>query len=351
MVKIQAFLALEASLATRLSTTASALLKPLMQALDAAIDAEDWEGAERLVGDIDLSDAYALNVGYVDYVSKLAMLFGASRVTRRPGTSAVALGFDDETRELANESFRRMVEEGLTEYLKAQALQLIALKKPTPPELSESLFANVFKDSEASKKAWLTRRRNAEKAKAGDWNVSFSEDLSDLDAGIKAEITGAMHELVAVYPQLKNIRVVADDTLTHSGSLASKSIDSLRLNKDLWNPEYLKTYAKEWDGCLIDASPRGVTIHEMGHVLDNQVLNKLGSKKYNALVSKFTDPENYETYSTTPYGMENHAEFMAESFTAYFLKKGANGAHPDTTKRVLSTADAIWSLMDKHLKP
>lgn len=160
MIKLRAFLALEESLTLRLSSTATALMESTLKAIDAALENEDFDTAESLVQEFDLTQVFDMNQGYIDYVSKLAMIFGASRVTRKPGTSAVALGFDSEAREASIGALRKMILGPLTEYMKTTALQLIALRKPAPATTQDQLF----KEEQEGK--YLGKALKAAKAKA-----------------------------------------------------------------------------------------------------------------------------------------------------------------------------------------
>lgn len=185
----------------------------------------------------------------------------------------------------------------------------------------------------------------------GAWSGSIDPELK-LSANTRAAIEDTMHKLSARYPSLAGVRVRAGDWLEGSETLATKSKDAVILNASKWADEaFIAKYAKDWDGCLIDPSPGGVIAHECGHILDGQLLEKLGSRKYNNFLKKQgIDVQAIGNEQTTPYGMENSFEFMAESFAAYHAQHGAPGAHKDIAAAQLATANRLWTAIDKELK-
>jgi hypothetical protein len=153
VIKIEAFLALEASLAGRLRDAFRAYVSGTLSKIEDALDKEDYDEAVRLVGTIDLRYPFESAKGYIAWVTNLVMLFGASRVTKRPGTSVVGLGYEKMMAQQIVSSFCTVSADSGTQYLVEQALQLIAQRRKDK--------AQVQKDSAASYKAWVTRRRNA----------------------------------------------------------------------------------------------------------------------------------------------------------------------------------------------
>lgn len=125
-IKVEAFLALEAALTQRLQASLRALTSPLYKGAAAALTSGDHDEAERLVRSLRLGDIYEKNKGYVAYLTNLAMLFGASRVTRNPGTSVVGLGFEKDTAFQLNQVFSQMVGVKAEAFLIASGVQLIA---------------------------------------------------------------------------------------------------------------------------------------------------------------------------------------------------------------------------------
>jgi len=144
MVKPSAFLALEASLSLRMSTALEALTSKVYKAAQAAIEDGNWEEAEGLVRGLKLSSVFSENEEYIRYISKVAILFGASRVTSTPGTSAVGLGFESSAIRQWVESFRLGIEYNLQERLIATGLQLIAQAKEKA-SAPEEKFAIILK--------------------------------------------------------------------------------------------------------------------------------------------------------------------------------------------------------------
>jgi hypothetical protein len=143
MVKPEAFLAIEASLSLRLATTYSALTSELFKNIKDALDNSEWDVADRLIRGINLSDVFDLNEEYIAYMSKVAVLFGATQVTSTPGTSAITLGFENQGVRSFIESFRLGIIHNLQESVVDTALQLIALKRaesnPASPEFKVSI--------------------------------------------------------------------------------------------------------------------------------------------------------------------------------------------------------------------
>lgn len=343
-VSIKAFLALEASMALRLSSTAATLFAPTYKAIQQAVEEEDWDQAHALVQTLTYDEVFTLNKPYIEYLSQVAILFGASRASNTPRTTVVGLGFEKETVDLVVQSFKAQIDVSAGEYLRDSAMQLIALSKSqvTPP-----VEEVVFKDSEASRKAWLTRRRNATPS-ASAWAGVIDPDLK-LSSSTRESIEGALKDLAAAYPSLAGIDVRAGDYLEGGETLATKSKTAIILNKSLWQDDkFLAKYEKDWEGALIDGSVRGIIIHESGHILDGQLLDKLGSKKYNAFLDKYLG--QLDTGKTTPYGVENTFEAMAETFTANFMGKGPAGAHKDTQASIMATAKSLWQAADEVLK-
>lgn len=125
-IKIKAFLALEASLADRLAASCTKVTAKLFSDIERDLRAEDWDSATQRMGRLDLSAVFSANEPYILYVSRLALLFGASRVTASPGTSAVGLGFETGLVQQSVESMRQAIMLNLTQALIASGLQLIA---------------------------------------------------------------------------------------------------------------------------------------------------------------------------------------------------------------------------------
>lgn len=133
-VKIEAFLALEESLTQRLSSTFNALVERLLPAVQDALDEEDFDKAEELVLQLDIEPVYTLNEPYIEYLSHLAMLFGASRLLKNASSGRVGLGFEKEMVEAMMQSFRTTIVTHGERSIVQSALQLIALRRAPPSE-------------------------------------------------------------------------------------------------------------------------------------------------------------------------------------------------------------------------
>lgn len=128
-VQAEAFLALESALAKRLTDTLQSLVGPVYLKVQGALDSGDFSEAERLVRAISLGDLYEKNKAYVAYMTNLAMLFGASRVTANPGTTVVGLGFEKNTSFNMAQVLSQSLGVKAEQYLIDQGLQLIAQHK------------------------------------------------------------------------------------------------------------------------------------------------------------------------------------------------------------------------------
>lgn len=129
MIQPSAFLALEASLSLRLTSSFEALTSKVYAGVQDAISRSAWEEAENLILKLDLSSVFTANEEYIRYISKLSLLFGASRVTSTPGTSAVGLGFENDAVTQWVDSFRLSIQYNIQEGVIAKGLQLIANAK------------------------------------------------------------------------------------------------------------------------------------------------------------------------------------------------------------------------------
>lgn len=196
MVKPSAFLALESSLSLRLSTTLEALTSEMYKTVQTAIEDKQWDVAERVMRSLNLSIVFTSNEPYIRYLSKLALLFGASRVTRTPGTSAVGLGFESSAVNQWVESFRLGIEYNLQETLIATGLQLIAQARDGEAPKEEK-FSVILKDEgsylgtvlkTAKQSAMLPFASFMGKEGTGLFNVASSLHTSRLSAfGYTAE--------------------------------------------------------------------------------------------------------------------------------------------------------------------
>jgi hypothetical protein len=171
VIKASAFLALEASLAKRLTEGYTRLTGKLFGEVHAAIEAKNWARAETLVQSFSLTPLFEEEKNYIRMITNMTMLFGASRVTRRPGTSAIGLGDGQEQKDLMMVWLEQMLGYRAETALKAQALQLIAAEKDKDGEETihkeesirddvRSFLQAIFKvgTTDGAIKAWITRR-------------------------------------------------------------------------------------------------------------------------------------------------------------------------------------------------
>lgn len=126
MIKAESFKVLEASLADRLTKTLQDLTKDIYSEVVSALQDGNHTLAEEHLQRISLASMFEGNEDYVQYMTNLAMLFGASRVTANPGTSVVGLGFEKHTATQLIQTFKQTITQRGELQLKAVGLQLIA---------------------------------------------------------------------------------------------------------------------------------------------------------------------------------------------------------------------------------
>ena len=189
-VRVEAFLALEASLTLRLQNTYASLTSRLVGAMGNAVRDGDYPKARKYLDEIDLDDVYTLNENYVRYVSHVAMLFGASRVTDDPVNSAVGLGFEKGLVEQMMGSFKIFLQVNGEEAIKGYALQLIAAKEnPVIPGTPEpGYLGTVLKATKKKKPAVLAFESFVNEQSRSFFNMASSLHTSRLSAfGYTAE--------------------------------------------------------------------------------------------------------------------------------------------------------------------
>jgi hypothetical protein len=144
-VSAETFLAVEASLTLRLTSTYSELLRKIKGQMDRAAEAKDWGKLEDLIDQIDLAHVYDLNEDYIKYLSNVAILFGAARVTGMTrDTSAVSLGFAAELVQQVMNSFRQMLVTTGEDRIKSAALDYLSFLR-SPPGEEGSYLGRVLK--------------------------------------------------------------------------------------------------------------------------------------------------------------------------------------------------------------
>lgn len=125
MIEASAFIAIEEALTKRLLESYTQILAPLTKKIGVLIEAKNYSAAVTAVSGLSLSGVFEENQDFIKYMTHLAMLFGASRVTPNPGTSVVGLGFEKLLAEQSVQTFRTQIlywEQTLRE----GAMQLIA---------------------------------------------------------------------------------------------------------------------------------------------------------------------------------------------------------------------------------
>jgi hypothetical protein len=144
-VSAETFLAVEASLTLRLTSTYSELLRKIKGQMNRAAEAKDWGKLEDLIDQIDLAHVYDLNEDYIKYLSNVAILFGAARVTGMTrDTSAVSLGFAAELVQQVMNSFRQMLVTTGEDRIKSAALDYLSFLR-SPPGEEGSYLGRVLK--------------------------------------------------------------------------------------------------------------------------------------------------------------------------------------------------------------
>jgi len=178
-------------------------------------------------------------------------------------------------------------------------------------------------------------------------------DLPGMDEGLKGEVTSAAESLVADYPALDGLTVKYGDPAVMSGTYATKSKDTIYLNREHWTPEGAAKHQADFEGLLADPSATGVINHEAGHILDGKYLTDVGGDAYTA------DREaifGAGLQRTTPYGQEARGEAVAEAFSQYRAKgptaadyyQERLGADNEVVQGQRSSAAAIGAQFDER---
>jgi DNA topoisomerase-1 len=138
MVKVEAFKSLEASLAIRLGKRLKQLTHEDYRRVANAIEDGKWGLAEYTLNRITLNNFFKGQTEYVAYLTRMAMLFGASLVTSKPANTVVGLGYEDAIQVQMIHNFESLVLLKLTDTLKVFGLQLIANYKEAAIQKTES---------------------------------------------------------------------------------------------------------------------------------------------------------------------------------------------------------------------
>ncbi len=148
------------------------------------------------------------------------------------------------------------------------------------------------------------------------------------------EIKNALDEVKQAFPVLKDIRLNSMPLGSHSMAI-SGGRTSIIFNEDVMgDPEFLARRKEEWTGLIVDPSARGTVIHELGHVLYHFVEEKIGFEQAMEIMYRHADWGPAEAGnkmnvvradSPSVYGQEDFAEFVAETFSAFYLGHMAAG--------------------------
>lgn len=152
-VRIEAYLALERSLADRLARSWLQMAKTLVPSIIAALRDQDYVEAEKLIAEIDLEDVFEENREYVRYITISAMLFGASRLTPEVKRTALARLGANEVVEAAVENLRAsvvgFVEDSIRDLLMDLVAEFALADETAPLADSETQVAKAFNPDQA----------------------------------------------------------------------------------------------------------------------------------------------------------------------------------------------------------
>lgn len=143
-IKASAFLALETSLTDRLQRSLRKVTTAVYKQVTTLLSSGDFDAAERLINSISLSKVMEDNKAYVSYMTDMAMLFGASRVTPDPGASVVGMGHEKMVTHQAVQALSTLIVQKGEFYIKTTALQLIAQARKDAQVVVEK--ANPYHD-------------------------------------------------------------------------------------------------------------------------------------------------------------------------------------------------------------
>lgn len=144
MIPAEAFIALEGLLAKHLQTELDKSLSDLLREVSALVTNGRYEEAAQAAQALNLDAVYESSKDMIERQTSMAMMFGASRVSHTPGTTAVGLGFEQEMVTQASMNFRQHLALA-ADAMREKAMQLIALAREEgpgePPQAVEILKA------------------------------------------------------------------------------------------------------------------------------------------------------------------------------------------------------------------
>lgn len=148
-------------------------------------------------------------------------------------------------------------------------------------------------------------------------------------------------DLVEQFPEVGEVKVTLYDN-PGMEAIAFAGKNNINLLKANWIPEKLQRFEKEWQGLVVDPTPKGILVHEFGHVAIKQLSEKHGLEKVWDISRKYANiPDERvgisNARSPSPYGSENLSEFQAETFVAFYRQRTESGAF-----ETQSIANAMW---------
>lgn len=147
------FLLIEKSFVDKITPILQKSLSEVYAGIDDAINAGDYTKASELVDAVDLRYELENNRKVLEYLTNVAMLFGASMVTSTPGTTVVGLGYEKTISYQATQALVNMLANRLKLFLKNTLVQLIAIDKSRQVEKAERIlkpFSSSLNDAGVS---------------------------------------------------------------------------------------------------------------------------------------------------------------------------------------------------------
>lgn len=171
-----------------------------------------------------------------------------------------------------------------------------------------------------------------------------------LPAGIHEPVAAALTTLLDTYPEISGLKINMSE-LSGTGVMALGGKTSITLNTQIWDdPAKLAEHEKAWTGLVIDATPAGTVVHEVGHVMSKYVHDQLGDDDFDRIITKHA-PDHGSLSSPSVYGQESPGEFLAESFSARHFGHHAN-RDTEEMQRYLAASVSLWDeLISEARKP
>lgn len=386
MIRAQSFLSLEASLTARLHLELRKATREVYAVITSALKARDFDKAALAAEGIDLSPVTDKAMKYMEYISNMAMLFGASRVTTSPGTSVVGLGYEKTLITQSLQSFATAITTRGQAYIRTMALQLIATEKSLAPGENSVHKANPYHDENGN----FTTKDKAvqlppEYLKALQSLASFGVKIAAPGSGRDREVVGAYYgaevkltdagdtqtqTLNLLYDTLKDFKTRLGIDLTGKGitllsrdpdaaglgsALASVGGGAISLGSSLTNKlkskedwkaaqDYEKEHGVPWGvpeklagARYTDAAHReyseGVVRHEIGHLLTTHKT----IKALRAWVTSEGITRKDMKSMVSAYGASKSVEFIAESFALYTSSTYKKGALPPSVEAIMAS--------------